>query len=464
MSDALHFLTVSEAAGLIARKEISPVELTEAFLQRIEAVNPMVNAYVLVTAERALNDARRAEREIVAGHYRGPLHGVPVGIKDNYDTAGIPTTCHSHLHVDRVPEKDAWAVAALREAGTVLLGKLATHEFAFGGPSWDLPFPPARNPWNPECYAGGSSSGAGVATAAGLAIATLGNDAVGSIRQPAFFCGITGLKPTYGRVPRSGVVPLAFSLDHCGPMTWSVRDAALMLRTIAGYDAEDAASVAREVDDYEAALTGDISGVRIGVIRHFYDGDEHAGPEVKAAMDAALGVFADLGADIDEVTLSSLHDYSACCMTIMLSEALAIHERDLKAHPEKYGAVVRDRLTLASQFSGADYVQAVRLRRALAAEVARAHERFDILVTAGGYEPAPKIGEVEKFYLLKRPLMTTPFNATGTPAICVRNGFSATGLPLGMQIAGRAFDEATVLRVADAYERATGWKDVRPQI
>ncbi|NRG16212.1 amidase [Rhizobiales bacterium] len=464
MSGELYHLTIAEASGMIARKELSPVVLTEAFLARIEAVDPIVNAYITVTGERALDDARRAESEIAAGNYKGPLHGIPVALKDIYDTAGIRTTCHSHLHVDRVPANDGRAVALLRDAGTVLLGKLATHEFSFGGPSWDLPFPPARNPWNPERYAGGSSSGSGVATAAGMAMATLGSDAAGSIRQPAFFCGITGLKPTFGRVSRQGVAPLTFSLDHVGPMTWTARDAALMLQVLAGYDKNDAGSVDRPVPDYASALSGDIEGIRVGLIRHFYDGDEQADPEMKSAMDDSVSVLEGLGAKVEEVRLSSLHDYSSCGMAIMLCEALAIHERDLRATPEKFGNVVRDRLTLASLLTAADYLQALRLRRQLVEETGEALGRYDVLLTAGGYGPAPKIEQVSKFYLLERPLITMPFDVTGSPTIAVRNGVSTSGLPLGMQIVGRPFDEATVLRVADAYERATAWGERRPPL
>ena len=464
MTGALHHLTIAEASTLIERQELSPVALTEAFLGRIDAVDPELNAYVTVTGERALDDARAAEREIAAGRYKGPLHGIPIALKDIYDTAGIRTTSQSHLHADRTPDRDSRTAALLRAAGSVLLGKLTTHEFAFGGPSWDLPFPPARNPWNTDCFTGGSSSGSGAATAAGLAMATLGSDTAGSIRMPAFFCGITGLKPTYGRVSRRGVAPLAYSLDHCGPMTWTARDAALMLQAIAGHDAEDPGSCDRPVPDYASALTGDIQGVTVGLIRHFYDGDEHADADVKTAMDAALRTLEGLGARIEEIQLSSLHDYSACCMIIMLCEALAVHERDLRATPQKYGKIFRDRLMLSSLLTGLDYVQAVRLRRQLVAEIEAVLDRCDVLITAGGYAPAPRIDQVSTYYIMQKPLLTAPFDVTGSPAVGVCNGFSAAGLPIGLQIAGRAFDEATVLRVADAYERATDWRNRRPPI
>ena len=464
MRSDLHHLTLAEASSLIQRRDLSPVELTNALLARIEALNPKLDAYVCVTAERARADARRAEVEIAAGKRRGPLHGIPIAIKDIYDTADIRTTCHSHIHADRVPEADSHAVALLREAGTVLLGKLATHEFAFGGPSWDLPFPPARNPWNPDRFTGGSSSGSGSATAAGLALGTLGSDTAGSIRMPAHFCGIAGIKPTYGRVSRRGVAPLAYSLDHCGPMAWTAQDCAILLQAMAGHDPADPASAERPVPDYEAALTGDVSGLRIGLIRHFYDGDEQADSDVKSAMTAAAARLTELGATVEEVRLSPLADYSACCMIIMLAEAFAIHEPNLKARPEKYGEIFRDRMLLSSLLTSADYVQATRLRRQLKQEVDAALRSHDVLLTASGYSAAPELRAVAKFYLLERALITAPFDVTGHPAMTVCNGFSAAGMPVGMQIVGRAFDEGTVLRVGDAYERATEWRARRPPL
>lgn len=464
MATDLHRLTIAEAASLIRRRELSPVDLTRAFVERIEALNPTLNAYVRPTPERALDDARAAEAEIAAGRYKGPLHGIPIAIKDIYDTAGIPTTGHSHLHVDRVPARDAHTVAMLRDAGTVLLGKLATHEFAFGGPAFDLPWPPARNPWNTDCFTGGSSSGSGAAMAGGLAMAALGSDTAGSIRMPAAFCGVAGIKPTYGLVSRSGVIPLAYTLDHCGPLAWTAHDTALVLREMAGHDPADPASANRPVPDFAGALGGGLGGVRIGVIRHFYDGDEHADSEVKAAMSAALAHMESLGATVEDVELSSLHDYHACCMVIMLMEALAIHEHDLKRTPKKYGEIVHDRLLVASTLTGVDYVQALRLRRQLVAETEAALERHDVLVTAGAWGPAPKLQAVPKFYLFEKPLLTAPFDVTGSPAISVCNGFSASGMPLAMQIVGRAFEDATVLRVADAYERTTPWRERRPAI
>ncbi|WP_170432499.1 amidase [Ruegeria arenilitoris] len=464
MTDALCFLTVAESAERIERKELSPVTLTQAFLNRIERVNPKVNAYVTVTPERAMEDARRAEAEINSGHYKGALHGIPVGLKDIYDTKGIRTTCHSNLLLDRIPEEDAFAVKRLKDAGSVLLGKLATHEFAFAGPAWDAAFPPARNPWNTDHFTGGSSSGSGAAIAAGLAMATLGTDTAGSIRMPAYFCGVSGLKPTYGRVSRQGVFPLAFSMDHCGPITRTAQDAAIVMNTIAGHDENDPASAMVDVPDYRATLGGDISGLKVGLIRHFYEHDEAADSNVVDAMNTSVALLEELGAEIQDVQLPNLHDFSACCQIIIMCEALGIHEDTVKAHPKKYSEIARDRLMLGSVLTGADYVQATRMRRELTNKVNEVLQKFDVLLTAGGLTLAPRLEQIDKFYILQKPLVTTPFDVTGHPAIAVCNGFSENGLPVGMQVIGRAFDEAMVMRVAHAYESATDWTDRVPNL
>jgi aspartyl-tRNA(Asn)/glutamyl-tRNA(Gln) amidotransferase subunit A len=459
----LCYLTIAEAAPRLRSGQLSPVDLTEAFLSRIEALNDTLCAYVTITTERARADAARAESEIAAGAYRGPLHGIPVALKDIYDTAGIRTTNGSHLHANRVPEHDSEAARRLRDAGAILLGKLTTHEFALGGPSWDLPAPPARNPWNTECFTGGSSSGSGAATAAGLAMATLGSDTGGSIRNPAFFCGTSGVKPTYGRVSRRGVAALSYSLDHCGPLTWTAADGALVMQALAGWDPLDPGSAAEPVPDFSRRIHDGIKGLRIGHVRHFYDGDDHADDTVKASMDRSIATFQALGAEVEEVSLSALQDYSACNMVIMLAEALAIHEKDLKASPEKYGEMFRDRLVIGSTITGVDLVQAQRLRRGLTAELNDMLGRYDVLVTAAGWAPAPRLEAVPKFYLFERPILASPFNVSGQPTVSVCNGFSPAGLPVGMQIAARAFDEATALRVAAAFEAATDYRARRPE-
>src|SRR5689334_3583675 len=303
MADELGFLTIAEAARLIERKQLSPVELTTALIRRAEALDPQLDAYLLPTPERALEQARQAEQEITAGRHRGPMHGIPFALKDIYATAGIRTTGHSRVCIDAVPTADATTVRKLYDAGAVLTGKLATHEFAHGGPSFDLPWPPARNPWNREHFTGGSSSGSGAAVAAGLVPAALGSDTGGSIRGPAALCGVVGLKPTYGLVSRCGVYANSFSFDHAGPMTWTVEDCAIVLQAIAGHDPNDPASATRPVPDYRAALTGDIKGLRIGVVRHLHEDDCTVTPEVGTALEEAFAVLRSLGATLGEARL-----------------------------------------------------------------------------------------------------------------------------------------------------------------
>ena len=312
MSTDLHYLTIAEGAARLRSRDLSPVEWTRHLIARIGAHNPSLNAFVVVTAEHALDQAEKAEAEITAGKYRGPLHGVPFALKDIYDTVGIATTGQSKICAGRVPERDAATVRLLKDAGAVLLGKLTTHEFAYGGPSFDLPGPPARNPWDTGRFTGGSSSGSGAAVAAGLAPVAMGSCTGGSIRTPAAYCGLAGLKPTAGLVSRAGVLPPSYSLDTCGPMTWTVEDCALMLQALAVYDPEDAQSVETPIPDYRAALAGDIKGLRIGVVRHFWEVDKNTDPAVAAALDAAIGVLTRLGAEIEDVTLSSLDDFAAC--------------------------------------------------------------------------------------------------------------------------------------------------------
>src|SRR5690348_13989989 len=316
MADELAFLSIAEAARLIERKQLSPVELTTASIRRAEALDPQLNAYLMLTAEWALDQARDAEQEIAAGRYRGPLHGIPFGLKDIYSTAGIRTTGHSRICIDTVPATDAATVRRLCDAGAVLTGKLATHEFAHGGPSFDLPWPPARNPWNREHFIGGSSSGSGAAVAAGLVPAALGSDTGGSIRGPAALCGIVGLKPTYGLVSRSGVYANSFSFDHAGPMTRTVEDCAILLQAIAGNDPNDPASAAHAVPDYRAALPGDIAVLRIGIVRHLHEDDCPVSVGVRAALDEGFAVLRSLGATLGEARLRPAQDYYDVKVTI----------------------------------------------------------------------------------------------------------------------------------------------------
>ncbi|MBV8936071.1 MAG: amidase [Alphaproteobacteria bacterium] len=458
------FLTIAEAATLIEKRELSPVELTESRLSRVERLDGKLHSFIRVLGEPALAAARTAEAEIMAGRRRGPLHGIPIGLKDIYETKAVPTTGHSKVLIDHVPREDATSVRRLTEAGAIVVGKLTTHEFALGGPSFDLPWPPARNPWDTSRFTGGSSSGTGAAVAAGLVLGGTGSDTGGSIRGPAAFCGLAGLKPSYGLISRAGILPLAFSLDHAGPMTWTAEDCAIMLQAMAGHDPADPGSADRPAPDYRAALSGGIKGLRIGLIRHFYENDNPADEATRQGIAAAVKIFEELGCSVRELRLSPLADWAACGVIIMLSEAFAIHQPTLRERFGDYGEMFRDRMALATLISGGDYVQAVRRRRELATEFATAMADLDLALTAAAPGEAPAIDAVGKFATFERPMLTMPFNVTGTPAMSVCSGYSAAGLPLAFQLAGKPFDEVTVLRAAHAYEKATSWRSVRPRL
>ncbi len=458
-----HFLSIAEAARLIARRQLSPVELTQALAARIEAIDPQLDAYLLPVLDRALDQARAAEAEIMAGRQRGPMHGIPFALKDIFCTAGIRTTGHSRICADFVPAEDATTVRKLHEAGGILLGKLATHEFAHGGPSFDLPWPPARNPWNREHFTGGSSSGSGAAVAAGLALGAMGSDTGGSIRNPAALCGLVGLKPTYGLLSRHGVMTNSYSFDHAGPMTWTVEDCAIMLQALAGFDPKDPASAGRAVPDYRSGLAQGVRGLRIGVLRHLYEEDVPIAPAAQAALEEAYGVLRRLGATLEEVRIRPAQDYYDVKIVGAESELFAVHAEDLRTRPGDFGEDFLGRVLAAVLFDGVDYVQAQRERRAMIAEMAPLHERFDALVTAAP-GPAPRLEAWRTVMFWQKPSLVTPFNVTGGPALVQCIGFTGDGLPLSMQIVGRPFDEATVLRIAHAYERATPWRERRPAL
>ncbi|HJZ16028.1 MAG TPA: amidase [Stellaceae bacterium] len=459
------FLSVAEAASLIAAKRISPVELTRAYLARIERLNGTLHAYVRVLHDEALAAARAAEAEILAGRYRGPLHGIPIGLKDIYDTAGIPTEGGSKSCLGRVPAKDATTTRLLKEAGAVLLGKLTTWEFAIGGTAFDTPFPPARNPWNIDHDPAGSSSGSGAAVAAGLCAMAMGSDTGGSIRWPAAWCGLAGLKPTYGRVSRAGIMPLSFSLDHAGPLTWTVEDAAIVLQAIAGHDASDPASARCPVADYRAALAGgNLRGLRLGVARAMFERDCVGSEEMLSAFDESVGVLRELGASIAEIELPPLALYNATAYLIARSEGFAIHEKALRERPQDYGALARDRLTIGAYVRASDMVQAMRRRQMLVEATTAAMGGVDAILLPTAPDPAPRLGDLAPYFGNQRPTYMRPFNLTGQPALSVCNGFDNAGLPLSLQIVGRCFDEAMVLRIGHAYERTTPWRGRRPQL
>lgn len=461
----LHLLGIAEAARLIAARKLSPVELTQALLHRIETFDGHINAFITVTAELALRQAKAAEAEITAGRYRGPMHGIPFGLKDLYDTAGILTSGNSKICVDNVPENDASAVAKLYEAGAVLLGKLATHEFAHGGPATDLPWPPSRNPWNLEHFTGGSSNGPGAAIASAFLPCALGTDTGGSIRGPSALCGIVGLRPTYGLVSRHGVMPSSYTFDACGPMTRSVEDCAIMLRAIAGFDAKDPTSANRPIPDYRAALNQDIRGLRIGVIRHFWEEDAQVHEELREAMDSALGVLAGLGAKLETVRVRPLNDYYDVGKTIALPELVSIHRKDLVERPGEFSADFRIRGGLgACLFQASDYVDAQRERRRMIAELKSLYGKYDVFVTTASTGPAPRLDAYRSMSYWQRPNMTTLFSITGGPALVVCNGFTRSGLPLGMQIGAKPFCEEHVFKVGHAYEQATTWHSKQPML
>ena len=458
------FPTIAEAAALIAARKLSPVELTQACLDRVARLDGKLHSVLRLTPDLAMATAREAEAAIMKGGSRRPLHGIPIGLKDIYETKGIPTTAHSRQLENHIPTEDSTCTRRLAEAGTVLIGKLATHEFAFGGPSFDLPWPPARNPWNPDHFTGGSSSGTGAAVAAGLVLGGMGSDTGGSIRLPAALCGIAGIKPTYGLVSRAGVVPLAYSLDHAGPMAWTVEDCAILLQAIAGFDPRDPASVDRPVPDFRASLGAGARGLRIGVIRHFHERDNPVNEATRKGLADAIDFYRREGAEITEVTVSPLNLWRACGLVIILVEGYAVHEAWMRSSMEKYGELLRDRLALGALISGADYVQAQRRRRALCTELAAAMQGLDLLLTASVPAEAPRIDRVPKWGIIEQPNFTAAFNVSGYPAMSVCTGYGEGGLPLAMQLVAKPFDEATLFRAGHAYERAMSWRDRRPPL
>lgn len=457
------FLTIAQAARLIEARKLSPVELTEALLMRVERFDSQLHAFITLTRDQAMKQARDAEAEIAGGRYRGAMHGIPFGLKDIYNTAGIATTGNSKVCIDHVPSEDAATTARLYGAGGVLIGKLATHEFAHGGPSYDLPWPLPRNPWNREHFVGGSSSGSAAAVGAGFVLGALGSDTGASIRSPAALGGIAGLKPTYGLVSRRGVMPNSYTFDHCGPMAWTTEDCAIMLQCLSGYDPLDPTSADRPVPNYRAALKGSLRGLRVGVIRHFWEEDLPAHPEARKAMDDALDTLAHLGAHIETTRMRSLQEYYDIKIVIAETEIFCIHRKNLIERPGDFGDDFLRRTLPGCLFQASDYVQAQRERSCMLEEAARLYERFDVLVTASS-GPAPRLDRYENIDFWRKPNLFTVFNVTAGPALSVCIGFSTLGLPLAMQIAGRPFDESTVLKVGHAYETATSWRDRRPSL
>ena len=455
-------LMISEAGDLLARKEISPVELTQAHLERIEKLDPLLNCFITRTPEAALQRARRAEDELLRGERKGPLHGIPFGLKDLYETRGVRTTCGSLFWADYIPEADASVVEKIYQAGAVNLGKLNMHEIALGLTNVNPHYGACRNPWDLDRVPGGSSGGSAAALAAGLCLASLGSDTGGSIRVPAALCGVVGLKPTYGRVSLRGVFPLSWNLDHAGPMARSVRDVAILLQVIAGYDPADPVSVNAPVDDYQEGLEKGVAGWNIALADDQYV-EANTAPEVLEAVRQAARVFEDQGARVSRITLPGFLEAAKANGLMVVSDAAAVHRERLAQQPEKFGADIRQRLETGKAYSSTEYI----LARQAQVELRRAFERifndYDILLTPATPMPAPPIqgqDALEQARLLTR--FTAPFNLTGLPAISVPCGFTHQGLPIGLQIVAAPWAEAAILQAAHAFEQGTDWHRRRP--
>ncbi|HYM75488.1 MAG TPA: amidase [Candidatus Dormibacteraeota bacterium] len=449
-------LTISGLAQKIRRREISPVEITRDCLSRIERLNPKLNAFITVTSEPALAEARRAEAELSRGEWRGPLHGIPIALKDLIDTAGTRTTAASALHEQRVPNEDATVVRRLRQAGAVIVGKNNLHEFAYGGSSLVSHFGDVHNPWDLSRIAGGSSGGSAAAVTTGMACAAIGTDTAGSIREPAALCGCVGLKPTFGLVSSRGVIPLSASLDHVGPLAATVEDAAIVLQAIAGYDVDDITSADVAVTDYVGGLREGVKSLRVGVPREYFF--EDIDQEVASAMEHAVSGIEALGAQVSEVRLDVPID-----RTLQAAESYAYHAENVARHSELYHPETVRRIRSGEKVTAAEYIQKRRQLEEARRNIGRVFADVDVLVLPTMPMAAPAIEELKANPDALRPAElrllrnTRPFNVWGLPAISVPCGFTQSGMPIGLQIAGPHWREDLVLRVAYAYEQATAW-------
>ena len=466
MSDDLCFATIGELADRLARRDLSPVELTEAVLSRIERHNDEMRAYITITREVALEQASQAERELRDGRRRGPMHGIPIALKDNVATAGIRTSCASLVNPDWVPETDAAVYTKLRDAGAILLGKANLYEYAF---SMNPAFPQPLNPWHAGRSSAGSSSGSAVSVATGMAHGSIGSDTGGSGRQPANVNGVVGLKGTYGLVSRRGVVPLSYSLDHVTVFTRRVHDAAIMLAAIAGHDPLDEYSAAVDPAAMEARIGDGLRGMRIGRARGYTW--EDIDPDVVRVVDEAVSVLDRLGAEIEDVELPFVRQSVALQQSIMLPEAAAVHYRNLRESPEKLGEAAIMRLDLGNVIPATAYIQAQQVRKLMRDAFRRLFATYDVIVGPANAVRAGAAGEWTtdldgRAIDLRQvgPEYTGIYNLTGNPAIVLPAGFSSEGTPIGLQIAGRWWDEPTVLQVAHAFEQATGWHRSRPPL
>ena len=466
----LPFLTAIQLSKLIETKEVSPVEATQAYLDRIQEVDPKLNSYITITGEQALEAARQAEQEIAAGVHRGPLHGVPMAVKDQFNTAGVPTTGGSSILRDNVPTEDATVITKLKNAGAILLGKLNMSEFAMAE-IYNHPYGTPRNPWDLERNPGTSSSGSGAATAASLCATSLGEDTGGSIRGPANFSGLVGLRPSHGRVSRYGVLGGSWSMDTVGPISKSVEDAAITIQAIAGHDPKDTYSWDVPVPDYRAALTGDISGIKLGVVQERMD-SPNLDPEFRDTVAKAISVLGELGVSSEDVSIPLAPNAGALTMSILNVEWSNLHRPLFEPNIDELDHNNKIRFLTGSVIPAQFYYKAQKIRAVLRQQILDALEKVDVLVLPTGPVTAPPVESVPGIQskehaltgLAGRISFTGPFNLAGTPAISVPCGFSAVGMPMGLQIVGRPFAEETVLKVAHAYEQNTDWHNRRAPV
>ena len=463
------YMSAGDLSKLVQNKEISPVEIIEAHLTRIDATEPVLNSFITLLADEARGAALQAEKDIQAGRYKGPLHGIPVALKDLYNTGGVRTTSGSRIFDNFIPTEDCTVAAKFQQAGAILVGKLNMHPFAYGPTGENLDYGHMHNPWNPDMVTGGSSGGSGSAAAAGQCTITTGSDTGGSIRIPAALCGIVGLKPTYGLVSRHGLTPLSWSLDHPGPMTRTVEDAAITMNVIAGHDPKDVASAKVDIPDYTSALSGDIKGLRIGIVKEYFE--TPLDPQVRKAVMDAIGLLESMGAEVKEVSYPMFNQSQAISSTVLMSEATAYHRDLLEKDGHQIYEPVRQRLEAGLFISAAEYLRAQQARTIFDNQGRSLLDDVDLL--AGPTEPvtAPRImaskvmaGEQEVGVVGALTQYTRPYNINGFPAISVPCGFSDENMPIGLQLAGKPFDELTVLRAAHAYEQTTDWHTRRPPV
>jgi len=456
-------LTLTEAAGLIDRREVSPLELAQAHLERIELVDPRLNSYLTLMAESALQSAREAEAAQARGERLGPLHGLPVALKDLFDTRGVRTTVGSSFFKDNIPSQDAFVVRRLAQAGAVILGKLNMHEIALGVTNANPHFGACHNPWDLQRIPGGSSGGCGAALAAELCLGALGTDSGGSIRIPSSLCGVVGLKPTYGRVSLKGVIPLSWSVDHAGPMARRVADVALLLQVIAGYDPYDPSSVDLLIEDYQAQLQQGVGGWKLALADDAYF--SRVEPDVQSALQEAGKVFAGLGAHVEPVEVPRAREAARTNGLILTSDAAAYHRERMAERPQGFGQDVLQRLRNGASYSSTDYALARRIQAEIRRRFEKLFAHYDLLLTPTTPTPAPPIegpDAVEQARILTS--FTAPFNLSGLPALSLPCGFSQAGLPIGLQIVGPPWAEARLLRAAAAFEAATEWHTRRPAL